>query len=88
MDDLFGARRFSFVEVEQFMRESPDVIVYINFHEPIVIFKDVVRAQSMKEALLFLFGDAEVIGNYKKKHAQGAEMLLGTDLKNGLRRFD
>ena len=44
--------------------------VHINFHEYVDMIKDVKNAKSFKEALFYIFGDPEDVGNYKAtRHA-------------------
>jgi sterol desaturase/sphingolipid hydroxylase (fatty acid hydroxylase superfamily) len=45
---------------------------HINFHEHAAIVKDVVKAKSFKEGLFYVFGDPEIVGNYKKENGEQA----------------
>ena len=40
--------------------------VHINFHEPIALIRDAIRAKTWKEKLFYIFGDPEMIENYKE----------------------
>ncbi|RAW02031.1 sterol desaturase family protein [Pseudochryseolinea flava] len=42
--------------------------LHINFHEHISIIKDVVRAKSLREALFYIFGDPEDVGDHKNRN--------------------
>ena len=45
--------------------------LFINFHEYIDMFQDVVKAKSFREKLFFIFGDPELIARYKESNTKG-----------------
>lgn len=44
--------------------------IHINFHEYIAIMRDAVKAPTWKEKLFYIFGDPELVANYKEAKRQ------------------
>lgn len=47
--------------------------IYINFHEYVAMFKDVIRAKTIKEKLFYVFGDPGIIAEYKSSRSDQKE---------------